>query len=79
MAKDSARSWLVLTVALYFVFLEVGLIKSFSVLLPDIKEQFATDTWVLGLSVSINVGWGSALGKVDNNILFMTHIFATLN
>ncbi len=62
--RDSATSWVVLGVVTFSLFLEVGLVKSFSVLLPDIKEQFDTYTWVLGSSVSIIIGWGSIAGKV---------------
>ena len=38
--KDSRKSWFVLGVVSFSVFLEVGLTKSVSVLLPDIKEQY---------------------------------------
>ncbi|XP_072024524.1 monocarboxylate transporter 2-like [Amphiura filiformis] len=61
-SKDNATSWVVLGVVTFSVFLEVGLVKSFSVLLPDIKEQFETLTWVVGSSVSIMIGWGSVIG-----------------
>ncbi|XP_072046348.1 monocarboxylate transporter 6-like [Amphiura filiformis] len=61
-SKDNATSWVVLGVVTFSLFLEVGVIKSFSVLLPDIREQFETYTWVVGSSVSIIIGWGSVIG-----------------
>ncbi|XP_072022892.1 monocarboxylate transporter 12-like [Amphiura filiformis] len=62
MAKDSATSWIILFPVTLAVFLEQGMIKSFSVLLSDIKDQFSTDTWVVGSSISIIVGLGSVIG-----------------
>ena len=57
------RSWIVLSVVTFSLFLEVGLVKSFGVLLPEIKKQFSTLTWVIGSSISIIIyGWGSVIG-----------------
>ncbi|XP_072035482.1 LOW QUALITY PROTEIN: monocarboxylate transporter 6-like [Amphiura filiformis] len=61
-SKDNATSWVVLGIVTFSLFLEVGVIKSFSVLLPAIKEQFETYTWVVGSAVSIILGWGSVIG-----------------
>ncbi len=69
--KDNNTSWIVLAVVTFSLFLEVGLIKSLSVLLPDIKEQFATYTWVIGSSISIILAWGSIIGE------YLTTMFVT--
>ena len=61
--KDGTRSWLVLAVATFIMFLEVGTVKSFSVLLPELKEQFDTYTWIVGSSIAIMTGFGTCIGK----------------
>ena len=63
--KDNAKSWLVLGVVTFSVFLEIGIIKGFSVLLPDLKEQLGTQTWVIGSSIAIITGFGYFLGECD--------------
>ena len=69
--KDNIRSWIVLSVVTFSLFLEVGLVKSFSVLLPDITEQLSTSTWVVGSSISIILGWGSFVGKLPLIFMFI--------
>ena len=61
--KDGTRSWLVLAVATFIMFLEVGIFKSFSVLLPELKEQFDTYTWIVGSGIAIMTGFGTCIGK----------------
>ncbi|XP_072035493.1 monocarboxylate transporter 13-like [Amphiura filiformis] len=61
-SKDNATSWVVLGAVTFSIFLEIGVVKSFSVLLPAIKEQFETYTWVVGSAVAISHGWGSVIG-----------------
>ncbi len=64
MRKTDTKWALVITAASTFtMFLEVGIIKGFSVLLPTLKEQFATQTWIIGSSISIIYGWGYTIGK----------------
>ena len=43
------------------MFLEKGIVKSLGVLLPDIREQFATKTWVVGLAIAFVPGLGSVV------------------
>ncbi|XP_072017430.1 monocarboxylate transporter 11-like [Amphiura filiformis] len=64
--KDTAASWLVVASVTLAHFIEQGLIKSLSVLLPDIREQFTTYTWVIGWSISFVSGWGCVLGLASN-------------
>ncbi|XP_072020215.1 uncharacterized protein [Amphiura filiformis] len=58
MVKDNARSWVVLAVVTFCVFLEIGTIKGFSILLPDLKQQLDTHTWIIGSSIAIMTGFG---------------------
>ena len=62
--KDGKWSWIVLSMLTFIVFLEVGTIKGLSVLLPDIKEQLSSSTWILGSCISFIVGWGYFVGKL---------------
>ena len=59
--KDSKRSWMVAVVTFVLMFLENGVVKSLGVLLPDIREQFATKTWVVGLAIAFVPGLGSVV------------------
>ncbi|XP_072021815.1 monocarboxylate transporter 6-like [Amphiura filiformis] len=58
MTKDSTRSWFVLAVVTFSMFLEIGTIKGFSILLPDLKQQLDTHTWIIGSSIAIMTGFG---------------------
>ncbi len=57
--KDNSRSWLVLFSSSTLMFIETGVVKSFGVLLPDIREQFSTKTWAIGFVLSLAPGVGS--------------------
>ena len=46
-------SYLVLFGATLVFFLELGTLKSLSVLLPDLQEQFSTYTWIIGLAIAL--------------------------
>ena len=61
--KDGKWSWIVLSMLTFMVFLEMGTIKGLSVLLPDMKEQLSSSTWIVGSCISIIVGWGYFVGK----------------
>ena len=41
--------------------IDTGIVKSLGVLLPDIREQFSTHTWVIGLAISLSPGFGSII------------------
>ncbi|XP_072043009.1 monocarboxylate transporter 13-like [Amphiura filiformis] len=69
MVKDSARSWLVLLVVTFSMFLEVGTIKAFSVLLPDIEQQLDTHLWIVGSSIAIMTGFGYTFGLLTDSII----------
>ena len=43
------------------MFLETGVVKSLGVLLPDIREQFATKTWVVGFAIALVPGLGAVV------------------
>ena len=61
--KDTLWSWIVLALVTMIVFLEIGMTKCLSVLLPDLREQLSSRTWIIGSSISIVYGWGYALGE----------------
>ena len=61
--KDTKWSWVVLVVVTVTVSLEVGTIKGLSVLLPELRDQLSSQTWIIGSSISIVYGWGYVLGK----------------
>ena len=62
--KDGKWSWLVLCMVSLTVFLEMGTIKGLSVLLPDMKEELSTHTWIVGSCIAIITGMGYGLGKI---------------
>ena len=62
--KDGKWSWLVLCVVTSTVFLETGTIKGLSVLLPDMKEELSSETWIVGSCIAIITGVGYSLGKM---------------
>ena len=57
--RDVGRSWLILFGASCLMFVETGVVKSLGVLLPSIREQMATKTWVVGFAISLTPGFGS--------------------
>ena len=61
--RDSAWSWVAATGIFIIVLLVSGLKKSLGVLLPHLQEEFVTDTWVIGLSVSLGQALGAILCK----------------
>ena len=56
--KDTKWSWVVLAVVTFNTYLDIGIAKGFSVLLPTLTEQFSSKTWIVGSSISIIYGWG---------------------
>ncbi|XP_072025018.1 monocarboxylate transporter 13-like [Amphiura filiformis] len=69
--KDGSWAWLVSFGIFVALFIETGLVKSLGVLLPDLREQFSTQTWIIGLAISSVPGFGavtcilsSGLGKL---------------
>ncbi|XP_072014386.1 monocarboxylate transporter 6-like isoform X1 [Amphiura filiformis] len=61
-AKDIKWSWVILAAVTFIMFLEAAILKGFSVLLPDLKEQLSSQTWVIGSLISIITGWGYVVG-----------------
>ena len=62
--KDGKWSWVVLCVVTLTVFLEMGTIKALSVLLPDMKEELSSHTWIVGSCISIITAMGYGFGKM---------------
>ena len=44
-------------------FIAAGNVKALGVMLPSLKEQLDTDTWIVGSSISIVLLAGCLLGK----------------
>ena len=63
--KDTRRSWAVVTATFLLMFIETGVVKSLGVLLPDIREQFATTTWVVGFAIALVPGFGSVICEYE--------------
>ena len=76
--KDNRRSWLVLFASSTLMFIETGVVKSFGVLLPDIREQFSTKTWVIGFVLSLAPGVGSIVCKLNYNIMTAIYVNRTV-
>ena len=76
--KDrGSRSWFLLAITAFSMLLELGTIKAFGVLLPSVKEQFETQTWIIGSSISIIQGFGYTFGKLTlhDRSRYVTFIF----
>ena len=63
--KNSRRSWTVAVVTFVLIVLDIGVVKCHGVLLPDIREQFATKTWVIGFAIACVPGLGSVVQEYD--------------
>ena len=59
----SLHAWRVLGVVTLTMSQAVGILKGFSVLIPDIKEQLDTSTWIVGSAIAAITLWGYLLGK----------------
>ena len=55
---DKGWAWLVSLGSFVALFLETGMVKALGVLLPALREQFATKTWIIGLIISVVPGVG---------------------
>ena len=62
---DSGHAWLILFAASTLFFLCEGFRKSLSVLLPTLKDQFETHTWLIGIMLALTHGVKDFLGKVN--------------
>ncbi|XP_072033395.1 monocarboxylate transporter 12-like [Amphiura filiformis] len=51
-------AWFVCLRASVTYFMSTGLIKALGVLLPILRQQFATETWIIGLTISLVPGFG---------------------
>ena len=56
---DGGWAWLVCLGSFVALFLETGMVNALGVLLPTLREQFATQTSIIGLIVSIVPGIGA--------------------
>ena len=62
-SKDNTWSWWISLGAFIIYFLSAGMIKGLGVMLPVLREQFTTQTWVIGMIISLVTGFGSVACK----------------
>ena len=60
---DQDWAWIVMIGTFLAMFLETGIVKALGVLLPVLRQQFITDTWVIGLSIAMMPGFGALTCK----------------
>ena len=60
---DKGWSWFVCVGSVVAIFLENGTVKALGVLLPVLRQQFATKTWIIGLVISLVPGFGAVTCK----------------
>ena len=64
MDTDSEWSFIISVGVFIVMFLETGTLKSLGVLLPELREEFTTHTWVIGLAIAILPGFGAVTCKL---------------
>ena len=62
---DSGQAWLILLAAAIVFFLGEGLRKALSVLLPTLRDQFETNTWLIGIIIALMHGVKDFVGKLQ--------------
>ncbi|XP_072027312.1 monocarboxylate transporter 12-like [Amphiura filiformis] len=77
--KDTGWSWLVCCGSVVAMFLETGMVEGLGLLLPVLREQFSSQTWVIGLIVSLVPGIG-AVACILSGVLseIVSHRFAMM-
>ena len=63
MAGQLVRKSLVVMSGTFILFLEVGIMKGFSFLLPAMQEYFSSALWIIGSSTALAMGLGHVLGE----------------
>ena len=71
---DSSWAWVAAFGGFVTLLLVNGLKKSLGLLLPHLQEEFVTDTWVIGLSVSLGQALGAIICKFRNVYLLLLTI-----
>ena len=62
-ADRGGRAWLVCFRNFVILFLETGMVKALGVLLPVLRQQFTTQTWIIGCITSLVPGIGAVTCK----------------
>ena len=70
---DGILAWIVAVGAFIVASLVFGTINSLGLLLTEIREEFSTDTWVIGLSVSLGQVLGGILCKCNYFIFLFVY------
>ena len=70
---DGILAWIVAVSIFSAALLVNGTIKSLGLLLIEIREEFSTDTWVIGLSVSLGQVLGGILCKCNYFIFLFVY------
>ena len=61
---DSTWSWLVCMGSFFTTLLEIGMVKALGVLLPSLQDHFDSQTWLIGLIISLVPGFGAITCKL---------------
>ena len=72
---DGDQAWLVAVSAFSANMLFNGTVKSLGILLTEIREEFSTDTWIIGVSVTLGYALGGILSK-SNFFIIGLHVYA---
>ena len=67
-ADKGGRAWLVCFGNFIILFLETGMVKALGVLLPVLRQQFITQTWIIGCIISLVPGIGAVTCKLSQRI-----------
>ena len=62
---DTGHAWLILFANSCVLFLSEGLRKALSVILPTLKDQFETHTWLIGIMIALMHGVKDFVGKLQ--------------
>ncbi len=61
--KDRGWAWIVTLATFITTALGSGTLKALGVMLPTLRQQFSTQTWVIGLSIALTPGFGAMTCK----------------
>ena len=67
--KDGGWAWIVCAGAFVALLLETGMVKGLGLLLPALREEFSSFTWVIGLIISLVPGFGAIACKTNYIII----------
>ena len=67
--KDGGWAWIVCAGAFVALLLETGMVKALGLLLPALREEFSSSTWLIGLIIAFVPGFGAVTCKPNHIIV----------